>query len=433
MEDFVPSEKKSIRNIAIERPQTFSSRPEGSGVSPETLGVTLPPRGIPHTTGRGSKFYLLWGGIAAAVLIVFFGASALFASGKVTVYPKTTLINLDHSFKALMAPVADEIGFNMITLDKESSKEVTATGQERVERPSSGTIVVYNNFDDKVQKLITNTRFQTPDGLVFRIKESINVPGQHKNDKGELVPGSIEAEVFADSPGEKYNIGLSDFTVPAFKEQNDPRFAGFYARSKTPMTGGFEGTVKTASAADTKAAYDELETSLKAALTTEILSAVPEGFIAVPSTTQVTFQTLPNTDGASDTSVSVRAKGSASVVAIDETKLGAMIGRSLVPGYDGSDVYFGSTAALSIEPMASSTKFAALPEIEFKITGSTDLVWKYDAGQLALDIAGKGRSEAKDIIASYAGIESADLVISPVWRLSFPSNAEKIEVLTATE
>ncbi len=432
MQDFVPLEKKSIRNIAIERPQTFSSRPEETNVSPETIGVSLPPRNSVHS-GRGSKFYMVWGGVVLAVLVIFFGSSALFASGTVTVTPKSTFINLDHSFKAVLAPVESEIGFDVITLDKEMSKEVTATGQERVERPASGTIVIYNNFDEKTQKLITNTRFQTPDGLIFRIKESVTVPGTHKNDKGETVPGSIEAEVFADAPGEKYNIGLSDFTIPAFKEQNDPRFEGFYARSKTPMTGGFAGVVRTASATDTKKAYDELQAELESALKQEILGAVPEGFIPVPSTTQIAFQTLPNADGASETSVSVRAKGTASLVAVDETRLGSMVGQVMVPGYDGSDVYFKDPSALSIIPSASSTKFSTLSEIEFKISGASDLVWKFDAEQLASDVAGQSRSAAKEIISSYAGIESADVVVRPVWKWTLPGNPEKIEVRTATE
>ncbi|MCR4274755.1 MAG: hypothetical protein NUW02_01765 [Candidatus Campbellbacteria bacterium] len=432
MQDFVPPEKKSIRNISIERPQTFSSRGDDVNISPENFGVTLPPRNMPHS-GKGPKLYLLWGGIAVAVLLVFFGASALFASGQVTIHPKSVLVNLDHSFKASLAPVDTEVGFDVITLDKESSKEVSATGQERVERPASGTIVVYNNFDEKTQKLITNTRFQTQEGLVYRIKESITIPGQHKNEKGEIVPGSIEAEVFADTAGEKYNIGLSDFTIPAFKEQNDPRFAGFYARSKTPMTGGFAGTVKTASSADTKKAYDELTAELQTALQQEILGAVPAGFLPVSSTIQTAFQTLPNADGASDSSVSVRVKGSASLIAVDETKLGAMVARVMVSGYDGSDVYFKDPSALSIEPTASSTKFSTLSEIEFKIMGATDLVWKYDAEQLAGDIAGKSKSSAKEIIATYPGIESAEIVVRPIWRMSFPANAEKIEILTSTE
>ncbi|QQR82659.1 hypothetical protein IPJ70_00910 [Candidatus Campbellbacteria bacterium] len=436
MQDFVPSEKKSIRNISIERPQTFSSRPEESGdASPETIGVTLPPRNASPlvSTGRGSKKYLVWGGVVAAILVIFFSSSALFAGGKVTVHPKSVLVNLDHTFTASLAPVADGIGFEMVTLDKEMSKEVAATGQERVERPASGTIIVYNNFDDQIQKLITNTRFETPDGLIYRIKESINVPGKHKNEKGDMVPGSVEAEVFADSAGEKYNIGLSDFTIPGFKDKDAPRFAGFYARSKTPMTGGFAGTVKTASAADTKAAYDSLNAELKTALENEVLGAVPEGFIPVPSTVQTSYQTLPNADGATDTSVSVRVKGTASLVAVDETKLGAMVARVMVAGYDGSDVYFKDPKALVIEPTASSTKFSTLSDIEFKIQGSTNLLWKFDAEQLASDIAGKSRSAASEVIATYTGIENADLVIRPVWRLSFPSNPEKIDVLIATE
>jgi len=58
-------------------------------------------------------------------------------------------------------------------------------------------------------------------------------------ENGKTVPGSIEVTVYADEPLSKYNIGLTDFTVPGFK--GAPQFETFYARSKTPMTGGFTG------------------------------------------------------------------------------------------------------------------------------------------------------------------------------------------------
>ena len=38
---------------------------------------------------------------------------------------------------------------------------------------------------------------------------------------GKNIPGSVDVKVYANEPGEKYNIGLSDFTIPVLKETQD--------------------------------------------------------------------------------------------------------------------------------------------------------------------------------------------------------------------
>jgi hypothetical protein len=382
----------------------------------------------------GWKRYAVRGGIVVVgLLIIFFVVSSLFASAQVTVIPKHTLVSLDHTFSAFLSPSnPGDVLFESVTLDKEASKEVTATGQEKVEKAAGGTITVYNNSTESPLKLIKNTRFETPDGLVFRTPTSINVPGPKKNEKGELVPGSIDVTVYADAVGEKYNIGLSDFVLPAFREKNDPLFSKVYARSKTPMTGGFSGIVKTASKADTDAAYAELKKQLTDTLSASIVSAVPEGFIPVPSTISISFQNLPNQDGASGTSVSVRMKGTASVVAIDEMSLGAQAAKAFIADYNGTPVKFQDLSAITITPTASSTSFANVDTINLKVVGVTDLIWQYDADKLINDLAGKKRSMSDAIFATYPGIESADISIRPFWKTTLPSNIEKITVVTGS-
>lgn len=434
MQDFVPPEKRSIRNISIDRPQTLPpqdvSRHEDTS-SPDALGVSLPPR---HTMERNSgwKRYVVRGGIVAVgLLVIFFVLSSLFASAEVTVYPKHTLVSLDHTFSALLTPQGeDDVRFEIVTLDREASKEVPATGEERVEKAASGSIVVYNNSTESPLLLIKNTRFETPNGLIFRTPTSVSVPGPTKNAKGELVPGSAEVEVFADAVGEQYNIDMTDFVLPAFREKNDPLFTKVYARSKTAMTGGFAGTVRTASKTDTDAAQAQLKDELEKTLTESIIGAVPEGFIPVDSTIALSFQNLPNKDGAAEGSVAVRMKGTARIVAIDELSLGGQVAKAFVAGYTGAPVRFEDLSALAIDTTASSTSLTNLSEIELSVVGITDLVWQFDEEQLAEDIAGKkkGASGTEPVFQSYPGIESATVSISPFWRRTLPSDVEDIEI-----
>lgn len=437
MQDFVPPEKRSIRNISIDRPQSLPSQDVPHTDTPpsaDTLGVSLPPR-YNGEKSSGWKRYALRGGIVVVgLLIIFFVISAIFSGATVTVVPKHTLASLDHSFSAFLTPEKEgDVRFEIVTLDRESSKEVTATGEERIEKASSGTITVFNTSTEVPLKLIKNTRFETPEGLVFRTPTSINVPGPKKDAQGKLVPGSIDVEVFADVVGEKYNIGLTDFVLPAFREKNDPLFSKVYARSKTAMAGGFSGVVKTASKADTDAAIAELKTQLTDTLTQSVIAAVPEGFIAVPETVALSFQNLPNQDGASGTSVSVRMKGTAQIVAIHEGSLAGQVARAFVTDYNGTPVRFEDLSAITIATTASSTSATSLTEIGLKVSGITDLVWQYDAEALAADLAGKKRRMTDAIFATYPGIERADISIRPFWKRTLPASTENIEIVTGAE
>ena len=100
--------------------------------------------------------------------------------------------------------------------------------------------MIYNKYSAEAQIFVKDTRFETPEGKIYRIDRAVTVPGM-KNSGGQTVAGSVEATVYADKSGSEYNIGFSDFTIPGLK--GGLKYEKFYARSKTPMTGGMKGTV----------------------------------------------------------------------------------------------------------------------------------------------------------------------------------------------
>ena len=103
------------------------------------------------------------------------------------------------------------------SLNKSGSKIFTVEGENKeVISKASGYIEIYNAYGAASQKLVAQTRFETKEGKIFRIQNSIIVPGA-KMISGSLTPSSIRAKVVADSAGEEYNIGSSYFTIPGFK------------------------------------------------------------------------------------------------------------------------------------------------------------------------------------------------------------------------
>jgi len=111
------------------------------------------------------------------------------------------------------------VPFDIMLVDEVGLKEVQSTSEDTVKEKASGQITVFNDFNENTQRLIKNTRFETSEGLIYRIQNSVVVPGQTVDSSGKTVPGSIVVTVYSDQPGEKYNIGLTDFTIPGFKRR----------------------------------------------------------------------------------------------------------------------------------------------------------------------------------------------------------------------
>ena len=149
---------------------------------------------------------LFVGVIALAVLV-----SGFFNGASVSITPRTAEASIQNEYTARKGEAAAELAYQIISISSEGSESVKATGERQVEKRATGTIIIYNNYSDTPQRLIKNTRFATPEGLVFRISDSVNVPG-----KIGPTPGSIVAVVTADEPGDKYKVGLKDFTIPGF-------------------------------------------------------------------------------------------------------------------------------------------------------------------------------------------------------------------------
>ncbi len=438
MQDIIPSEKRSIRNISIDRQQTTSAQggtPPESVEPREPLRNSLPPRPLGSNKRQWGRLSLWIGGGVLVLLVIGIIFSTIVSGATVTITPHSATVNLDATVSAYANPGPGELGYTVVTASKEGMREVKATGQESIDRAASGSIIVYNNYDESAQPLIKNTRFQTSDGLIYRIKDSITVPGKHKNEKGELIPGSIETQIFADAPGEKYNIDLTDFTIPGFKESNDPRYESFYARSKTPMTGGFSGVVKTASQEDTNRAQEEIKEELTASLRAEAGDNAPEGFILINETPTISFEELPNGEGQSAEMVTIRMKGNISALAVNSNVLAQYAAGHLIPEYKGEEVRLGNPDSITIERTGNTSNATSTPSgtesINLGISGTPTIVWTYDTEQLKADLAGKSKRTTQAVFESFPGIEKADVVLRPFWKRSMPKDPADIEIQEA--
>ncbi|HUX81175.1 MAG TPA: hypothetical protein VMV38_02555, partial [Candidatus Paceibacterota bacterium] len=166
--------------------------------------------------------------LIAVLLVIAVSLAALyyFSSAKVAITPSTVSAAVQSSFTASQS--TGNLSYQIITSQKIASQSVPGKGTEAVHSSATGYITIYNT-QSKTQRLITNTRFATTAGLVFRIHEPVTVP------KGTTTkPGSISVKVYADKEGDSYNVGPTSFTIPGFA--GTPQESEVYARSSDAMT-----------------------------------------------------------------------------------------------------------------------------------------------------------------------------------------------------
>ena len=362
--------------------------------------------------------------LVLVVIAVFVSAVVVISrpEATVTLYPKKYVAVINEKAVAKLHGAGTVLGYELASQTLERAIIVPATGQKEVEKRSEGTIVIYNNYAATTQRLIVNTRFETPNGLVFRLIQTAVVPGRTTRN-GKIIPGSIEAKVRADAPGTKYNIGLTDFTVPGFK--GTPRYDGFYARSKTPMSGGYIGTIKVVDEKLVATKRTELRASLEKEARTALLASADPLKILYVSTVAPSFETLEDNSSSKDTA-SLREKITVTGMLFDRKNLSSYLASKSVDSFSGGEVLLDSIETLT----ASATRVnGVLPEsTAVSFSGKGTFVSVIYSEQIQSVLAGKPKKSFNEALLSIPGISTAEASVRPIWSSTFPKNAVHIKV-----
>ncbi|MBU3968788.1 hypothetical protein KJ991_01055 [Patescibacteria group bacterium] len=413
LDGLVSLKKNSIRQISIEH-EGKKEKQDSEPISPRKI----------RREKRASSFGLWFIGIVVIVFL-FFLFSILFSNAKVLVYPQKITLSLDETISVVKnLDNKDAMQYEVMTVSKDGSKSVKATGEEYIEENASGIITIFNNFDLKDQRLIKNTRFESTSGLIYRIKNSVIVPGIKKVD-GKSIPGSVDVKVYADEPGEKYNMNLSDFTIPGFK--GDPRFDKFYARSKTPITGGLIGNIKIVSEEDKQTAIKQIHLEIEKEILNEARLQIPSDFMLFDDLINISFESLPNSNVDGNT-VLISERVILNGAIINKKELAKFIAKNKIEGYKNEDIEILNINDLEISVVDKNKNISKGEDIELNIKGTATLVWAYNEEQLKLDLVNKDKKDINSVLSKYSGIKKAEVVITPFWKGVFPDKAENIKI-----
>ncbi len=425
MKDIRPSSEdgageRSIRNIAVGRRPTRHSavadhtEHERPHHAPE----------FPHRRHRLNKrFWLIGGGILVVCALFGLLLSTVFAGATVTIYPRTETVQPPATLQAQQNAPLGVLPYQTITASRSASLSVAAAGTQHVSRAASGVVTINNSYSSAPQRLIANTRFEAPDGKIYRIHDSVTVPGMASGKSG-----TVTATIYADSPGPSYNRpAATTFTIPGFK--GDPRYSKFAATTQGPIGGGFIGDEPAVAPADLAVAKATLQKQVDADVHAAAASQVPQDSVAIPATLTVVFADITQ-EAAADKTAKLTESATATGAIVRQADLAAAIARRGVTGYKGEAVLFGDTGQMSLT-VATSTK-PSDGTLTLQLGGTATLVWQYDPNALLQALVGKDKSEFQTVIQTFEpAVAKADASIRPFWQGKFPSDPAKISIKTA--
>lgn len=435
IQDIIVKNKRSIRQIPISGIKSFPKKEirkiERKDYN-ENEGDNQSYTNKENRLNRGGKKIqktIIWLIATFSIALFLYAISSYFSTATVTITPKVASVTLNDTFIAKKEALAGTLRYEVMTFQKKNSKQLEATETENSNIKASGKIVIYNNYGPATQRLIKNTRLESSSGLIYKIPESITVPGK-KIVGGKSIPGSIETLIFADESGEKYNLKVSelkgDFKVVGFK--GDKKYNLFYGRAKTDISGGSSGLIKKVPDKLVLQTRSDLRASLKEELVKEAQSLKPESSLLFDNAFFIDYITLPDSDLGGD-KVGINESATFYGIIFDKTKLASYLAKEKISDYNESpvdlildkDVEIGISGSSKLKPWEGDA-------ISISFKGKADFIWVYDKVALQNKLAGQNKKELNNILSSDFGIKEAKGVIRPIWKHSFPANFKKIKI-----
>ncbi len=373
--------------------------------------------------------------VAVAIIVLLGGAiglSMFFSKTTLTVFPESREPNVNAEFVAYPDKRSGMLNYEIMTLDDTGERQVKASGQQQVEEQAKGFIEIIKTTPG-TERLIKNTRFRSPEGFIFRIQESVVVPGSLKDASGTLVPGTIRAEVFADAVGQEYNLPSgTKFDIPGFKDSNlTELYNGIRAENREAFTGGFNGPRFIIDENELSTARQSLQMELRDKLLSQIDAKKPADFVAFDDAVTFTYNQLPTVQFG-DNLVTIREQAVLQLPLFKHTDLASFLAKETITTYAQEPVRIRNIDDLKFsytDSSVSSANIANLPSLTFNIVGKPLLVWEYNSDQLQKDLAGKPMTALQTVLPGYPGIVNADITGKPFWKRSFPSESKDINII----
>lgn len=409
------------------RPASSSSQPIGR---PPVVSPRHYKKSSHHKSGKG-----LWYIAGILILALFFGLSVFFTNAKVTITPTIQSVALNERFIAHTKSVSKELTFDAMVVDGSVSQDVVGETKQTVTEKAQGSVRIFNDHSSESQALRIDTRLVDDKGRVYKTVEAVTVPGQTVVD-GKTVPGTVDVDIYSDMPGEAFNEP-SEITLRllGFKETQSPKYETVYAKTTTPLEGGFEGERFVIEQTKKDQIVGELTQKLAQELQEKSLAQVPEQSLLAEQLS-TTIDTKVSEKVQDDGTITLSVSGSLFNVLFNKVEFEKYILETSVVGIEQESAYIANLEDLNISYVDQSAQTVdpeSLENIAFQIDDVLEIISVVNKELIAFDLVGQKKKDSQAIIANHPGVEHVQFDVNPFWRSRFPDKDEDISIVITTE
>ncbi len=282
-----------------------------------------------------------------------------------------------------------------------------ASGMKMVSEKATGIITIHNGYSSAAQPLVAGTRFQTPDGKIFRLTNQVLVPGAEIQD-GKIVSSSLQAAIVADAPGPAYNLGpISRLTIPGFK--GSPKYDVFYGELARATTGGFVGNKAVPTAADIQQGKDKMVAILQTTLESNLRARYPDDLVWLDAARKFKISKLTVNENTTNGNFSVFGEASASIIGFREQDLRSFLNSVAISGDNNfilNDIHIRySSVAVS----------SAGDRLTFAASASGTLTTNFSPDDFRAKVADHTVDEARFMVSQLPGLTEGKISVWPAW------------------
>lgn len=376
--------------------------------------------------GRGYFGWLPWFLGALIVIGCAFVAISYFSGADVVVTPKSEskAVDVEISTEKDSDP-AKAMPLSVLILDETTETDVQAAQtQVSASVPSFGKITV-SNSQSALQTLIKGTRFASPSGKIYKIKQTITVPAAKAG-----VPGKIDADVYAESPGPSYNITDKErFTLPGLKSSD--KFTKVWGENAQPITGGTDKLSKTLGKDAEDAAVNESQIILQKKLRDRISHELLSSQVAYEPLYVFKYDDPVTTNSDKPGMVHLTIKGHLQTPVFDRALLTQAIATAVLgASYKGEPINIDGLERLDVA-LADKDKATDLTNAKtaaFHFMGPVNFKWIVDAEKFKGILINLEKGNFESTVHTVPSIKTAEATLRPFWKQYFPAETSKITV-----
>lgn len=373
---------------------------------------------------------MIFGFIFVCLLVLLgVGLFLYVPSAKITLEPKVETEKIDVSIQGTNdTPLGNDpaIPIRVMDIVQDSKLSFDSSGRSAsFGQKARGSVVIYNEFSNEPQQLMSTTRLQSMDGKIFRLSQSVTVPGTTVVG-GETKPGAITAEIIADQPGSDYNIDPTTFSIPGFL--GGPKFDKFAAKSTVAMSGGTsnsDGSLAV-SQQDLDNAKTKTEADAKSKIEDAIRSQLQPGEVFLAQAEKIIISKSQASAKADDMVEKFDYNATASVHALVFSE--GDVKKIVQQAVDKGGKPEGVTESITKIDYGSAEPDFDKNTLNLKVHGEISLTSDINLQQVKRELLGKDSSQIESVLKKYSSIKSVNVEINPTFVTRISQYPQRVTV-----